>query len=220
MATPFENKKERLMVDYESVARQSPKAEGTAQLLDFFLPGAGHIYGTAGEKGVGLLVANILCAITVPFVYVTFIVNIILWIYALATATSVTRGRNSRIIEAQNMIRSSAQDAQQEEARKRAAQQDMKQRAEAEQRTLVTGREVALELSKLDVLRKMKVVAEPEFQSKKGEFIVALMQKKTRESMADFFMPLGQLFESNVIDQGDIDALKKLYAVIATQESR
>lgn len=73
------------------------KAGGTAVLLDFILPGAGHLYGSAGKRGTAILVVNIICGIITsllfaaqpPLAIPTFLVQIVLWIVGIRSTSRV-----------------------------------------------------------------------------------------------------------------------------------
>jgi hypothetical protein len=175
-------------------ALQDIRSPGTALLLDFLLPGAGHIYGSRGQKGIGLLVCNLVCGMTVPFVYVTFIINVILWIYALATATSVTEAHNLAVRQAVG---------------ERGA---MLQQAKLEQTLRVTGGALAAEVGKLDGLRRMRIMADNEFESQKKALLDGLVGRKTMEPMTDFFLPLAPLVESKVLTDEDLRKIKRIFA--------
>jgi len=112
-------------------------------------------------------------------------------------------------------VQPEAGDARQAEIRKQAREQEAEQRVVAEQRLLVTGREVALELGKLDVLRKMRVLNEPDFQAQKIALINRLMQRKTCEPLADFLIPLEHLLETNVLTLDDVEGLKRMHALLS-----
>jgi hypothetical protein len=77
------------------------KIPGTALLLNFLLPGAGHLYGSGGKRGTAVLVVNLICGVITaalfaaapPFAIPTFLVQLILWIQSMSYARAVTEGR-------------------------------------------------------------------------------------------------------------------------------
>jgi hypothetical protein len=185
------------VTDMNNNALQNLRSPGTALFLDFLLPGAGHIYGSRGQRGIALLVANLVCGMTVPFIYVTFIINLILWIYALATATSVTEANNLAVRQA---------------VEERGA---LLQQAKVEQTLRVTGAALAMELGKLDGLRRMRIMADTEFELQKKALLDGLVGKKTMEPMTDFFLPLAPLVESGVLTGEDLSKIKRIFAPTA-----
>lgn len=187
------------------------KSSGIALLLNFLLPGAGHLYASGGSKGVALLIVNIVVALLFPVVYFTILINIGIWIYAMATSSSVTAEYNA-LLDGQiaQSKRESEVRAEQAETSKRLAQEQAARR--------ITGYALAEEFSKLAKLRDMKVITDNELALKKEGIFSGLREKYTNENIGDFFIPFGILIEGGVVDQSDVDRLKEIYEKIYRPE--
>jgi hypothetical protein len=168
------------------------KSPSLALSFNFFIPGSGHLYASGGTKGWGLLIGNLLLGMTVPFVYVTFLGNVIIWIYAMATAGGVARDYNRQLEAALEQQRASrAADA-----------------------LLVRGAQLAEEFRKLASLRKINVLSEEEFTRQRSAVVEGLIGRRTTESLGEFFVPLAALIESGELRTADIDRLKVIHGSI------
>lgn len=179
------------------------KSPQTAFILDFFFPGVGHLYASGGEQGAGLLIANILVAATIPFVYVTALISFVIWGYAWTTARDVALEYNKKVA-----AQSRAGADQLKEIERLRAVQDTQAR-------LIRGLELAEEVRKLASLRKMNVISDVELATQKRQLIDQLRTRQTTESVADFFLPLGPLLDSGDIVDADIAELKLIHAMIS-----
>ena len=188
------------------------KSGGTAVLLDFLLPGVGHLYGSGGSRGTGLLVASIilgvlsaaLFATLPPLVLGTGLFQIVIWIQAMATAGSVVKEYNNRLRAKVMQHAQAAHEAGEVRARQQKA-------AETEAARQITGQAVADELHKIANLKKMGIINEPEFVSQTDAFFQQLTDRVTTESIGDFFTPIGKLVEEDEISQENVERLKAIY---------
>ena len=79
---------------------QQPRRFWIAFLLNFLLPGAGHIYVGNNQHGVWLIVGNVLGWTLVPF-GVGFVPVIGTWLYSLATIDSECKKYNESFVAAE-----------------------------------------------------------------------------------------------------------------------
>jgi multidrug resistance efflux pump len=108
-------------------------------------------------------------------------------------------------------------EADQRSATERAQEAQTRKAEENEAARQITGQLVAEELRKLANLRKMNIVDDTELDSQKTAFYQRLADRSTKESLGDFFMPIGKLAESGEINRGDLDQLKAIFAKISRQ---
>lgn len=181
------------------------KSPQTAFILDFLFPGVGHLYASGGEQGAGLLIANILVGATIPFLYVTALVSVIIWGYAWSTVRDVAVEYNRKLA-----AQSRAGADQIREIERLRAVQDA-------QAGLVRGIELVDELRKLASLRKMNVISVAELATEKRQLLDRLRTRRTTESVADFFLPLGPMLDSGELVEADIAELKVIHAKIYAQ---
>lgn len=180
------------------------KSEGLAILFNFLFTGAGHIYASGGQR-VGLLIAALICGATVPFLYVTIIGNLVMWIVGMATGASVAREYNEAL------------DAEEESLIKEARRNEIDR---IEMAKLISGSTVATEIAKLANLKSMNIISADEFRVKKNEFIRNLLTNRVEESMADFFMPLGTMVQDQTLELEELEKLKTVYSQIFKSDNR
>lgn len=170
---------------------QNPKSNTTTFLLNFFIPGAGHVYASGGERW-GLLITNIICAVLAPFVYVTLAGNVIVWVIAMAMSASVTSEYNARLEQVAH--------------------------AEVESRELdakkVVGAEVARQFAKVHEMVGAGLVTTEEADRLRAETIATCMNGWTSEEMIEFLSPFAPLVKSGAISDSDLAEVKKAYALI------
>lgn len=80
---------------------------------------------------------------------------------------------------------------------------------------VVSGLSVANELLKIANLKKIGVINEGELNVQKETFFQQLSSRKTRDSLGDFFMPIGNLLSAGEITVADLNRLKMIYSSIS-----
>ncbi len=174
-----------------SAHQAPPKSAGVTFILNFLIPGAGHVYASGGEKW-GLLAMNIVCAVLAPLVYVTLIGNVVIWLVAMASSASVTAEYNGRA--------------------------DQQVRADAESRQLdakrVVGADVARQLVKIHDMATAGLVSPDEAAKLRADTISSCMNGWTSEEMIEFLSPFAALMKSGAMTDADLAEVKKAYALI------
>jgi hypothetical protein len=159
--------------------------------LNFFIPGAGHLYASGGERWV-LFVMNIICAISVPVVYVTFIGNLIIWIVAMVGSRGITDEYNQRL-----------------EAPVRAA---LDEKAINEDR--VVGADVARQLAKIHETQIAGLIDALEAQRLRTDTLSKASGGWSSEGMIEFLSPFAALTKSGAISESDLAEIKRTYTLL------
>lgn len=207
-------------------AVQGEKSAGLAIFLNFILPGVGHLYATGGNNGAGLLIASIVLgvinavifSILPPFAIPTFLALIFIWGSSMSRVGAIAKKYNEQLRAAAHEQQTQAETAVRQRAERSQNQKKMEERKrleeQAETEREVTGKAVAEELSKLVNLKKMEIINDTELEDQKGALFKQLTGRYTKDSLGDFFMPIGKLVTEGDLTQQDLKKLKAVYASI------
>lgn len=190
---------------------RTEKKTGVTLLLNFLLPGVGHLYASNGESGVGILIANIVCGLLTPFLYLPIFVCLVLWIVAMAQSGSVTAKWNryfDSMHEAEVFEKEERAERQTREAR----------RAELENQNRITGHMLSRELSKLEALLATGLLDEDEAQKQKQQVLSRALDKWTDEDLPTFLSPFGTLVAEGALSKEEVSRVKMIHGSIARLE--
>ena len=207
------------------------KSAGTTLLLNFLIPGAGHLYASGGEKW-GLFAINITCAVTGTFLYVPWIGNLIVWVVSMSDSGKVTRLYNEKLddqiaseenAETERARRDKEREAvrekaenERENARKKQARQaaaSAKRQARIEKQR-VSGAEIARLFARLHVLMTTGVMDENEVKSERGKFLAKASTGWTDEEMTDFLEPFAEIVQQGICKPEELQSVKALYSAL------
>ena len=73
----------------------SQKSTGTTFLLNFLIPGTGHLYASGGERW-GYFATNLTCAVLGTVLIFPWLGNIIVWLIAMIDSDNVTTHYNQQ----------------------------------------------------------------------------------------------------------------------------
>lgn len=207
--------------------------------LNFFVPGAGHIYASAGEKWwllaahIGFVFATmILFAVAGPLGLFPMLLDLLLWIRGMVESRSVTEFYNEKYEEQVESERRKQQRRQHEEEQKRieieekekVKQVEMerrgretaaeKQRKEDIESKRVSGTEVARLFARLHVLTSTGVMDAEEAGRERAKLLASTLSGWTDEGIADFLEPFAELAQQEVVTPEDVKSVKTVYAAL------
>jgi len=171
------------------------KTPAVAILLSFIIPGAGQIYNGEAGKGIGMIIAYIICWAASALVLPIFIL-IGLWIWGMIDANTVAKNFNSAL-----MKRIDDEDT--------SSQKIAEQQAEIKATTISSNEFVTL-IEKNFKLFQNKLLSDTEFESKKKEAISLLTTKKIVEAPEDFLTAVIPLIQKNALTEQEITQIKAI----------
>lgn len=207
----------------------SHKSGGVTFLLNFFIPGTGHVYASGGERW-GLLAINIGCAIAGAFLILPWLGNLIVWVLAMVQSSSVTNEYNNRLIDSLDAEEDRARQLREQQrrderkAKAAAAEREASEKAAAAERAAaqeaqravdakrVSGADLAERFAKLATLVSAGVMAEAEADSERKKLVAARVGGWTEEDLAEFLGPFAVLVQSGGLKPEDTQVVKNLYA--------
>ena len=158
-----------------------------AAILSLFINGVGQIYNGDIKRGITILVVQIIQVVLAPFIYITYISWIIVWIWNIFDAANGAKEINRKI---------------EEEERKRLIE---------EKRKLET-----IELNKfIESLRKdyalfkNGILSEEEFIKRKETAISQLRIKKIDRGSEDFLYAIIPLKKEQILTDQDLKVIKE-----------
>ena len=199
----------------------SPKSSGTTLLLNFLIPGAGHVYASNGERW-GYLAANIVCAVSGACIYLPWIGNVVIWIITMSASSEVTQEYNGRdaqrLFDEENLRAEEKRRAEHERtdqartaALARAGEEEAEAAARATTARRVSGAALAQRLAKLDVLRKTGVMSQEEVGREFAAAVASASTGWTDEGFADFLSPFAELAQAGVVSVEQLRTIKGLF---------
>ncbi len=153
-----------------------------ALLLNFFFPGAGHIYA-GKQSGIPLLIASGVC-IVLSGLILPVLPLLGIWIYALATTRDVVDEYNSQA------------EAHAAKARTQTANQ-------------ITPEDFVHQVSKARQLLAAGIIDEAEFSARKSSSILDLQFKTLKGDVDDLLLRIAPLKQANVLSDEEIASIKK-----------
>lgn len=200
------------------------KSGSTTFWLNFFIPGAGHLYASDGEKW-GYLAINVGCALGGTVLVFPWLGNIVVWILSMMSSSAVTEEYNSRGAQAQDHDRSLRQEeearqrqAREAEDRKKAEQQRITA-AEAASRQAIDAREVrgevlAQRFARLGVLTTTGMLSAAEAEGERRKLVAESVGGWTSQDLTEFLSPFADLLQQGASRPEDLVAVKGLYAAL------
>ena len=177
------------------------KKHGIAVVLSLLFTGAGHFYAEKEEKGTILLVVYIALGI---FAAVSGGIGLIFlipfWIWGMIDASGAVDEYNSRIKREAN----EKQEAK--EAEEAAKQAEVEERA----KTMIVTSEFVMQLEKISKLHIANFLTDEEYQSRKKDLILSLIEKTPQESTEDFFAALIPSVEKGYLNKEEVSRIKEL----------
>ena len=196
------------------------KSSSTTLLLNFLIPGSGHLYASGGEKW-GLFVGNLVCAFSGAVLILPWIGNLVIWGIAMVDSSNVTAVYNIRHddqeeeavlhqravahAEAQATAQAIAQTEAEETARARKAGIDSRQ---------LDGEALAQKFARLSVLASTGVMDAEEISSEHKKIISSSLSGWTEQDIATFLGPFAQLLSQGMIDDSMLKSVKSVYGAI------
>ena len=194
-----------------AIARKNPNTTG---ILNFFIPGVGHLYASGGEKW-GLFVINLLCAFTGAVLILPWIGNLIVWIVALLQSTAVTNEYNSRAEKwVEERAREEEERVEKEDERRLEEQEDAAREQRIDARH-VSGEDLAQRYARLHSLVVTGVLSEDERKAEQGKLIDSSNIGWTKEDVADFLGPFAVLVREGECTEDELAEIKGLYSGLA-----
>lgn len=154
-----------------------------ALLLNFLIPGAGHIYAGKQSPGIPLLIASVVCVVLSGLI-LPLLPLLGIWIYALATTREVIEEYN-RQLEA-------------DEAK-----------ATADAANQITPEAFGRQLSKAHQLFTAGIINAAELSAKKSLYIQDLQSKTLKGEVDDFLLTIAPMKQANVLSDEEIASIKK-----------
>lgn len=194
-----------------------PKNNGTTLLLNFLIPGSGHVYASDGKEW-GLLAANIVCAFTGALLILPWFALPFIWIIAMHGSSSVTQRYNQLELEGQEeelweaeQRRSAEMEAKEREAAQRAREEAARLKSEAIDAKRVTGSVLSQKMARLHPLQQTGVLSGDEVSRERAKLIAEALTGWTDEELADFMSPFAELKLSGALDSEALSAVKTVY---------
>ncbi len=175
-----------------------PKQTGITLLLNFLIPGAGHVYATNGERW-GYLAGNIICAFLTPILLVPFLGNLAIWVITLMESSAVTETANRKLLSTEE------------------SQVIEKERSREIENSRLRGEELAQSYMKLQTLRNAGVMSDEECVNEKRRLIAKNLNGWTDQQMVDFLGPFAQLVNEGAISENELRSIKSLYAALSKE---
>lgn len=155
-----------------------------AFVINFFLPGGGHLYAGDSDRGTIILIINIVCWALTPALVVTVLGVLGTWIYALVTTQEAVEERNKEI----------------EKERKKEIEKEKKR---------LSIQEFVGKFEKAQKLKSADIISEEEFLNKKDSIIRELSYKKIDGEPDDILLAIAPLKQGNVLEKEEVDEIKK-----------
>ena len=193
--------------------------------LNFFFPGAGHLYASGGEEGAAMLIFSIVMAVLTPMLVFPGILALIVWIAALAGSGEITNKYNALAEEQQQTAVKAVEDQRRKDKQaaaaltakeaERKAEELGRKAAEAEHlKRRVIGEELAKQMVKVSALKKAGVLTDDEAKDELGKLLKKAADGWTNEGLSDFLGPFALLLEQGSIAANELDAAKELHKAI------
>ena len=181
-----------------------PKQFWLAFVLNFFLPGAGHLYAGRNQTGAILLIANVI-SWSLTFIYIGFVGVLITWVWALVDSDAVVKAYNSALAEKKQQYQERVREEEEERAK---SEQEKKE-------TVMTSKDILDALNKANKLYSSEIITQAEFVERKATIIGELQFKKVEGDPDDLLLAIVPLVNSGVISQEEVKAIKEvLYRAI------
>lgn len=84
--------------DASSMMMFNKKSEGLALILSLLITGLGHIYAGKTDKGIALLIAQVVCLVVGMFLLVPWVISLVLWIYGMYDSYVITKEYNEYLL--------------------------------------------------------------------------------------------------------------------------
>lgn len=169
------------------------KTPAVAILLSFIISGAGQIYNGETGKGIGMIVASIVCIAASALIF-PIIILIGLWIWGMVDANGGAQSFNDSLKKQidNEAVSLRASEAQQEHVKA----------------TIITSQEFVAQVEKYAKLFQSSLLSEVEFEVKKKEMIMILTAKKLAEASEDFLTAIIPLIQKKVFTDQEITQIK------------
>lgn len=169
------------------------KTPAVALLLSLIISGAGQIYNGEVNKGIGMIVAYILCVAGSGLVF-PLVILVALWIWGMIDANTVAKEFNENLKKRLDNEVHSLQEAEVQQERIKA--------------TIITSQEFVTQIDKYVRLFQSSLLSEPEFEAKKKEMIMTLTAKKLSEAPEDFLTAIIPLIQKKIFTEPEITQIK------------
>ena len=165
-----------------------------ALLLSFIINGAGQIYNGEVGKGVGMIIAYLLCVAASGLVFPTVIL-IGLWIWGMVEANTVAKEFNDALRKRLDNEAASLWETE-------AQQQHVKA-------TMITAQEFVAQIDKYAKLFQSSLLSQAEFEGKKKE--MTLTAKKLAEAPGDFLTAIIPLIQKKLLQSRKLHRSRWLF---------
>jgi hypothetical protein len=197
------------------------KSSGTTFILNFLIPGTGHLYASGGERW-GPLAINIVCAVLGAVIVFPWIGNLIIWIYTMVTSGSITQEYNELHMDYEEDL-SWKREQERERGRVERAkreQREAQQRIEKAERerideARVNGAELASKMAKVQTLVSAGVLDAAEGEAERAKIIAGCLNGWTGEDKLTFLGPFAELLNQGTLAATDLQAVKNLYSALS-----
>jgi len=159
-----------------------------AAILSLFINGLGQIYNGDIKRGITILVVQIIQGVLAPFIYITYISGIIVWIWNIFDAANDAKEINRKI---------------EEEERKRLIEEKRKLET-------IELNEFIESLRKDYELFKNGILSEEEFIKRKKTTISQLRTKKIDRGFEDFLYAIIPLKKEQILTDQDLKVIKEI----------
>jgi hypothetical protein len=180
------------------------KSPTIAVLLNLVLPGVGHLYASGGNKGLLILIVNILILFLAWEITPLLLINIGIWIYALAVVRPIAEEYNSSRVAIMAAVDI-------DESVSKSITQDEEPIVER-----ITGKEIKNEIEKLLKLRNIGAIDDDEFDTEWNVLQEKILDGETEESLVDFLDPIATLMETHNMEKERFNEIKESYKAMAS----
>lgn len=182
------------------------KSPGTTFLLNFLVPGAGHIYASGGERW-GLLAAYLGCAALTPLLFVPVVALPVLWIVSMVQSSDITKEYNQRLAEAMRLHEQRLLESKRDE--------EVRREDESKKETSrISGSALARQLAKVAALGKAGILSAEELQREKAKILSSAYEGWTDEDLATFLSPFVGLVNEGSISQEELNEIKLMFEML------
>lgn len=169
------------------------KNTGIAILLSLFFTGAGQLYAGAVNRGAIQLIIYFILVLFTPLTEGFLLIILIpYWIWGMCDAYAQANIFNSGLIATIEQANKQDREAEEEEAKRTISSVFISQ------------------LEKISKLHNVNVLSEEEYQKRKKDLILTLVERKPRESAEDFLAALIPSIERQYLNITDIAQIKKM----------
>ena len=177
------------------------RSTGIAVVLSILITGAGHLYADKEEKGVIFIIVYIVLAILAAATGgIGLVILIPFWIWGIVDASNAVDEYN--VAENKKAIQK-RQDEQE-------AQREAKEKEEANKKETISVEDFVTQLEKLSKLHITEFLTDEEYNARKKEMILSLLDKKLPGSPEDFFTALIPSVEKGYLNKEEVARIKEI----------